>query len=60
MKGGSGGGGKLECNGRGNVQFGGETGPVVKRVMMSSDPEEVKKVGNELYRKGNFVEALML
>lgn len=28
--------------------------------MSSSDPEEVKKVGNELYRKGHFVEALSL
>lgn len=39
------GGGKLECNGRGNVQYGGEAGSVVKWAMMSSDPEEVKKGG---------------
>ena len=32
----------------------------VKRAMVSSDPEEVKKAGNELYRSGSFVEALSL
>ncbi|KAK7324684.1 hypothetical protein VNO77_28438 [Canavalia gladiata] len=32
----------------------------VKRAMNGSDPEEVKRVGNELYRSGNFAEALAL
>ncbi|KAG6483347.1 inactive TPR repeat-containing thioredoxin TTL3-like [Zingiber officinale] len=34
--------------------------PAVRRAMISSDPEEVKCVGNEQYRKGNFAEALKL
>lgn len=33
---------------------------LVKRAMANSDPEEVKKAGNELYKKGHFVEALSL
>lgn len=32
----------------------------VKRAMNGSDPEEVKRVGNELYRSGSFAEALAL
>ncbi|CAJ1956694.1 unnamed protein product [Sphenostylis stenocarpa] len=32
----------------------------VKRALGGSDPEEVKRVGNELYRSGNFAEALAL
>ncbi|KAL0559930.1 hypothetical protein IC582_000313 [Cucumis melo] len=63
----SGGGAKLgspgnlaEGNfGSGNIQFGSET-LVVKRAMASSDPEEVKRAANELYRRGSFVEALSL
>lgn len=33
---------------------------VLGRAMSSVDPEEVKRVGNELYKKGHFVEALAL
>ncbi|KAF9609201.1 hypothetical protein IFM89_014042 [Coptis chinensis] len=43
----------------GNVHFGGET-VTVKRGMASSDPEEVKKAGNEQYKRGHFAEALCL
>ncbi|KAK7401923.1 hypothetical protein VNO78_13792 [Psophocarpus tetragonolobus] len=32
----------------------------VKRAMTGSDPDELKMAGNELYRAGNFVEALAL
>lgn len=43
----------------GSLQLAGE--PVMgKRAMGNSDPEEVKKAGNELYRKGHFAEALTL
>lgn len=64
--GGSGGGAKLGSSGNlpegnfgsGNLQFGSET--LVKRAMASSDPEEVKRAANELYRRGSFVEALSL
>ncbi|CAK9133248.1 unnamed protein product [Ilex paraguariensis] len=52
-------GGKFETNVVGNVQLGGALA-VVKRVMLSSDPEEVKMAGNELYRKRHFVEASSL
>ncbi|KAJ7948433.1 TPR repeat-containing thioredoxin TTL1-like [Quillaja saponaria] len=46
-------------NVNGNTQFSGE--PMkMKRTSASSDPEEVKRAGNELYKKGNFVEALSL
>ncbi|GAB4846560.1 hypothetical protein Ancab_025565 [Ancistrocladus abbreviatus] len=38
----------------------GDSSPVVKRAMMSMDPEEAKRVGNEQYKKGNFLEALSL
>ncbi|KAJ4976811.1 hypothetical protein NE237_001917 [Protea cynaroides] len=43
----------------GNIQFAGESA-MVKRAMASSDPEEVKKVGNEQYKRGHFAEALSL
>lgn len=33
---------------------------IFKQGMASSDPEEVKKAGNELYRRGSFEEALAL
>ncbi|KAL9683384.1 hypothetical protein QQ045_015206 [Rhodiola kirilowii] len=33
---------------------------VLKKAMASCDPEEVKKGGNEMYKKGNFVDALAL
>lgn len=32
----------------------------LRRAMVSMDPEEVKRVGNEQYRKGQFAEALKL
>jgi hypothetical protein len=47
------------ANVTGNIQFAGEA-VMVKRAMASTDPEEVKKAGNELYRRGHFVEALSL
>ncbi|XP_047153397.1 inactive TPR repeat-containing thioredoxin TTL3-like [Vigna umbellata] len=59
--------------GRGSIMRGGSgTYPVpvavptasspltVKRALGGSDPEELKRVGNELYRSGNFLEALTL
>ncbi|PQM42479.1 inactive TPR repeat-containing thioredoxin TTL3 [Prunus yedoensis var. nudiflora] len=60
-----GGGVKLDSNvntsggSNANVQFGGES-VMGKRAMGNSDPEEVKKAGNELYRRGHFGEALAL
>lgn len=48
-----------DVNMTGNIQFAGES-VMVKRAMGSSDPEEVKKAGNELYRRGSFTEALSL
>jgi tetratricopeptide (TPR) repeat protein len=33
---------------------------LIKRMMLSVDPEEIKKVGNDQYKKGNFAEALSL
>ncbi|KAK7290852.1 hypothetical protein RIF29_05585 [Crotalaria pallida] len=38
----------------------GVSGMMVKRAMNGGDPEEVKRVGNELYKNGNFSEALVL
>ncbi|KAK3033401.1 hypothetical protein RJ639_032374 [Escallonia herrerae] len=38
---------------------GGESG-IIKRAMSSSDPEDLKNAGNELYRRENFSEALVL
>ncbi|XP_056683747.1 TPR repeat-containing thioredoxin TTL1 isoform X2 [Spinacia oleracea] len=35
-------------------------GDPLKRAMGSSDPEEVKRLGNEQYKRGNFTEALSL
>ncbi|KAK4714689.1 hypothetical protein R3W88_020596 [Solanum pinnatisectum] len=35
-------------------------GDTMKRGMLNTDPEELKKLGNENYRKGYFVEALNL
>ena len=48
-----------EDNVAGNSQFGGLSA-VVKRAMACSDLDEVKRAGNDLYRSGNFVEALSL
>ncbi|KAJ8556072.1 hypothetical protein K7X08_022830 [Anisodus acutangulus] len=39
------------------VGGGGET---VRRGILGNDPEELKRIGNENYKKGNFVEALNL
>ncbi|XP_054814372.1 inactive TPR repeat-containing thioredoxin TTL3-like [Prosopis cineraria] len=44
----------VDDNGAGN------SSGVVRRAMSDSDPEEMKKTGNELYRSGHFVEALSL
>ncbi|CAL0310184.1 unnamed protein product [Lupinus luteus] len=46
-------GGK-EVSGSGNVN------EMVKRGVQSMDPEELKRVGNEHYKKGHFLEALSL
>ncbi|XP_058095621.1 TPR repeat-containing thioredoxin TTL1-like isoform X2 [Magnolia sinica] len=43
----------------GNIQFAGES-VMVRRAMASSDPEEVKRAGNEQYKRGHFAEALCL
>lgn len=53
------GGGKLGGEVVGNIQFAGEA-VMVKRAMTSLDAEEVKRVGNEQYKRGNFAEALCL
>jgi len=45
--------------GRGNIIAVGES-LLVKKMLASSDPEEVKNAGNDLYKKGNFAEALCL
>ncbi|XP_076945747.1 TPR repeat-containing thioredoxin TTL4-like isoform X1 [Bidens hawaiensis] len=37
-----------------------EIGMIIKKAMISHDVEEVKNAGNELYKRGNFVEALSL
>ncbi|XP_068654065.1 TPR repeat-containing thioredoxin TTL1-like [Aristolochia californica] len=43
----------------GNIQSAGAT-VMVKKGMTSTDPEEVKRIGNEQYKRGNFAEALGL
>lgn len=45
--------------GRGNIIAVGES-LLIKRVLASSDPEEVKNAGNDQYKKGSFVDALSL
>ncbi|XP_058100787.1 TPR repeat-containing thioredoxin TTL1-like [Magnolia sinica] len=47
------------ANATGNIHSAGES-IMVKRAMASSDFEEVKKVGNEQYKRGHFAEALCL
>lgn len=59
MRGGAKLGSPGEVNMSGNIQYGDET-LLVKRAMANSDPEEVKKAGNELYKRGHFLEALSL
>lgn len=49
----------VDVNMTGNIQFAGES-VMAKKAMGSSDPEELKKAGNELYRRGSFTEALSL
>ncbi|KAM3697561.1 hypothetical protein ACB098_06G122500 [Castanea mollissima] len=49
----------IDANVTGNIHFAGEA-MMVRRALASSDPEEVKKAGNELYRRDHFVEALSL
>ncbi|KAI3515562.1 hypothetical protein L1887_14462 [Cichorium endivia] len=43
-----------------SVESNGEIGIIVKKAMISHDVEEVKNAGNELYKRGNFTEALSL
>ncbi|XP_071716726.1 inactive TPR repeat-containing thioredoxin TTL3-like [Rutidosis leptorrhynchoides] len=43
-----------------SVESNGEIGINVKKAMISHDVEEVKNAGNELYKRGNFTEALSL
>lgn len=45
--------------GRGNIYAVGES-LLIKRMLSSADPEEVKNAGNDQYKKGNFAEALSL
>ena len=45
--------------GRGNIYSAGE-GLQMKKMLSSADPEEVKRAGNEQYKKGSFQEALTL
>ncbi|PON96416.1 N-terminal acetyltransferase A, auxiliary subunit [Trema orientale] len=51
--------GDSNAGGAGNIQLAGEPASM-KRALANSDPEEVKRAGNELYRKGHFLEALSL
>ncbi|XP_020229443.1 inactive TPR repeat-containing thioredoxin TTL3 [Cajanus cajan] len=54
--------------GRGSIMRGGGGNPVaagaspltVRRALSGSDPEEARRLGNELYRSGSFAEALAL
>ncbi|KAF5756445.1 putative tetratricopeptide-like helical domain superfamily, acetyltransferase A, auxiliary subunit [Helianthus annuus] len=43
-----------------SVESNGEIGMIIKKAMISHDVEEVKNAGNELYKRGNFTEALSL
>lgn len=47
------------CHARGNIFAVGES-LLIKRMLSSSDPEEVKNAGNDQHKKGNFAEALSL
>ncbi|CAN5952660.1 unnamed protein product [Sphagnum jensenii] len=55
----SGGGLLVSVHGRGNIYAVGES-LLIKRMLQSTDPEEVKNAGNDQYKKGNFSEALSL
>lgn len=43
-----------------SVESNGEIGIILKKAMISHDVEEVKNAGNELYKRGNFTDALSL
>ncbi|KAL8249243.1 hypothetical protein R6Q59_006111 [Mikania micrantha] len=43
-----------------SVESNGEIGMISKKAMVCHDVEEVKNAGNELYKRGNFAEALSL
>ncbi|KAH0448252.1 hypothetical protein IEQ34_022052 [Dendrobium chrysotoxum] len=58
MRGGSGGCGTSTP--AGEAAAGNGLDPVMRRAMVSADPEEVRRAGNELYRRGRFEEALRL
>ncbi|XP_020671929.1 TPR repeat-containing thioredoxin TTL1 isoform X1 [Dendrobium catenatum] len=58
MRGGSGGCGTSTP--AGEAAAGSGLDPVMRRAMVSTDPEEVRRAGNELYRRGRFEEALRL
>lgn len=68
MRGGKGGGATSEVSGAGNARSigigigigGGSSNEMVKRGLQSVDPEELKRAGNEHYKRGHFVEALSL
>ncbi|XP_057956318.1 inactive TPR repeat-containing thioredoxin TTL3-like [Malania oleifera] len=59
MRGGAGKLGVVDAGVTGNSQFAGDS-VMVKKAMASSDAEEVKKAGNEQYRKRHFADALSL
>ncbi|CAM6025301.1 unnamed protein product [Sphagnum balticum] len=46
-------------HGRGNIYAVGES-LLIKRMLSSTDPEDIKNAGNDQYKKGNFSEALSL
>ncbi|OVA04051.1 Tetratricopeptide repeat-containing domain [Macleaya cordata] len=52
-------GGVVAKSGSGGGSGGGEAA-VIRKAMVSSDPEEVKRAGNEEYKRGHFAEALCL
>ncbi|XP_074296839.1 TPR repeat-containing thioredoxin TTL1-like isoform X2 [Silene latifolia] len=54
-----GGGGVVGDRVRGNVVVGGGGGSLMKKGTGNVDPEELKKVGNEHYKRGHFGEALL-
>ncbi|KAL0903942.1 hypothetical protein M5K25_026006 [Dendrobium thyrsiflorum] len=58
MRGGTGGCGTSTP--AGEAAAGSGLDPVIRRAMVSADPEEVRRAGNELYRRGRFEEALRL
>lgn len=59
MRGNAKSGNVVDPNLTGNIHSAGETA-MSKKAVPSSNPEDLKKAGNELYKRGNFVEALNL